>query len=667
MTRRSIKFDCHYCLNSVTAWQDECGHEIPCPHCKTVVIVPSQPIDANLFDDIFESLNPSALDVTSSSNPIAPETETAKPELENAVSKSTVSKTAAEAIAPKTEVSRATREARTPAAASSKDVTSGATISAASISKADPRATTPRAQPDSTPSIDSETSCQAAAKLKPTVLDKPQQNVMEQLLDEAAESPSASSGEQSDDLSGDHDLIALVEETSPEPDITDVPLKIDGWDFDQPTEVISLKCKICDSRIHTETSKIDTEIICPVCYTKILVTNALIDKLTPSKQGNPRETKMSYQSSGKPAQNDAAEIPLIPLETEAKAENSIPVLAPKASAGGGLGKSEVGQSSSKAIGSNQSMPAASSPDEQRKPTGKTFSRREKYEAAQRRLAGLDGPRRANKSKSRNPERGVESDSEQTDPSHSDQDGSSIVDAPVVEYSKASLWTMLSSPGLRWRAVLSAVVIGLGSGMMHRISRQYTELSEPSNFLDKLMTTLAWAGMGLLPYFIGVGLLWLLCGFVFREAASGNEQVSNWSIQSFGELKSTFLVFGFSFFIAGLPISPIPIMFAFVHPLRCLIAPLFLLSAWYSRNPLAIVSVDAFKHFRRESNEWGKFYMLAVGMGAMGFIGGLLMLVSVSGVSFITSLLGAVLVTMSTVIFAAATGWHCGWVVAGTRK
>jgi hypothetical protein len=651
MTRRSIKFDCHYCLNPVTAWQDECGREFCCPHCQTVLIVPSQPIDASLFDDIFESLNPVQL-ADRSSAAATPETNIPKPILENVVEKMVIAKAASQAASPNNRGSEATPET---GASDSTNLQAAPQIPLGKVNAENARATVSR----------------AIAEPKPSEPNQPQQDVMERLLDEAAEFKSAlRSEDRGDDATGDHDLPLHEGETPPEPDITDVPLKIDGWDFEQAAEVISLKCKICDSRIHTDASKIDTEIVCPVCYTKILVTSAMLDKLAPSKRENSRDTKMSFNKSVKDAQSqeDDGDLPLIPLEVEANTADSRSATISKIGLGGGTGKAAVGQTSLNPGGSETApMPVVNTQDGMPEQSGKRMSRREKYEAAQRRLAGLDRPMRgAIKPPQHSTNQRIEGDAEHGNRTRSNHGTVRVTESPAVDYSAARFWVLLTSPGLIWRAAVAALVSGIGSGTMHRISRQYAGITEPT-IPDWFLNTLVWAGMGLVPYFIGVGLLWLLCGFVFRDTAAGREQVSSWSIHSFGELKSTFLIFGFSFFVAGLPISPIPMMFPFVHPLRCLVAPLFLLSAWYRQNALAIVAVDAFKHFQREKNEWGQFYSVAMGFGLIGFVGGMLMWVSFSFpfVTFITSLLGAMMVTLSTVLFASAAGWHCGWVVTGT--
>ena len=58
--------------------------------------------------------------------------------------------------------------------------------------------------------------------------------------------------------------------------------------------------------------------------------------------------------------------------------------------------------------------------------------------------------------------------------------------------------------------------------------------------------------GNLPYYIGLLGLWTVAGVVFQHAAQGHTKVLRWTKSGQSELWSSFLLFAFSFFIAGLP-------------------------------------------------------------------------------------------------------------------
>jgi hypothetical protein len=175
--------------------------------------------------------------------------------------------------------------------------------------------------------------------------------------------------------------------------------------------------------------------------------------------------------------------------------------------------------------------------------------------------------------------------------------------------------------------------------------------------ERIVGFLLWFGLAGLPYFVGVSFLWLISGFVFREAAKGNDRVSSWRISSFDDLLSTFVMFGFSFFLAGILFAPFHYLFPFVLPLRFLVAPALLYSAWQAKNPFAIFSKRLFKSLQHRGNEWGLYCTPIFGLALLGFIAHSLMLISWPVLSLPASFVGAVLATLSTVSFAAVTGKH----------
>jgi hypothetical protein len=226
--------------------------------------------------------------------------------------------------------------------------------------------------------------------------------------------------------------------------------------------------------------------------------------------------------------------------------------------------------------------------------------------------------------------------------------------------------MLASPGMISRLVVVTFVIGVGSGLMHCVSGRIVDRADPTA-MERILNLLTWIVMGLVPYSLGVGLLWLLCGFVFRETAQGNEQIKSWQIRGFQEIKSSLLILGFSFFVAGLPLMPFWWLYPFLNSVRLMFAPWLLVASLYNQSAFAIISFDAFKNFARETNEWGRFYTWTTGMALISFVGSMLMMISWPSVALFTSLPGAMLVTVSTLGFSAAAGEHCDWVVRGTKR
>jgi len=119
-----------------------------------------------------------------------------------------------------------------------------------------------------------------------------------------------------------------------------------------------------------------------------------------------------------------------------------------------------------------------------------------------------------------------------------------------------------------------------------------------------------------------------------------------------------LLFGFSMFIAALPWL-MSCLLCVILPLQFLLAVVFLVCAWHNRMPFAIVSGAIFSSFsqcREGWLVWGKCVALLVVSVA---IGGGLMDLTYSGISVFTSLVGAILVTVATLIYAAITGWFAG--------
>jgi hypothetical protein len=202
------------------------------------------------------------------------------------------------------------------------------------------------------------------------------------------------------------------------------------------------------------------------------------------------------------------------------------------------------------------------------------------------------------------------------------------------------------------------LIGVGNAIMQAIGLSYQNLEEPA-LGDWILNTFAWLFIGGLPYLAGVLVLLYVCGYVFREAAYGNRQVFDWKTSGWPELTSTFLLFAFSFIIAGLPMLFLPLL---VMPARFLLAPPMLLGAWLNKSPFAIVAVDAFQNLSSDAQQWKNFYLNVGILIVISMLARLAIGVSIPIVSVLTSFLGAALYVAVTIAFAAITGWHCGRIV-----
>lgn len=183
----------------------------------------------------------------------------------------------------------------------------------------------------------------------------------------------------------------------------------------------------------------------------------------------------------------------------------------------------------------------------------------------------------------------------------------------------------------------------------------------------LSTTMAKTGLkilfGYLPYYAGLIGLWATAGFIFRDATEGFSKVQRWSVAGKSEFWSTFLLFAFGFFIAGLPAAVFSLV---MIPMRMVIAPLFLISAWFNRSPWMIVSTDWFAAISENKSQWMTVYYWFVAFAFAGFIAGLLFMVrgwvEVFAVDVLLTIMGIGINIVLTLAFAAIAGWHTGAVI-----
>jgi len=74
----------------------------------------------------------------------------------------------------------------------------------------------------------------------------------------------------------------------------------------------------------------------------------------------------------------------------------------------------------------------------------------------------------------------------------------------------------------------------------------------------------------------------------------------------------------------------------------------------------IVSGDIFESLSsKQLGRWMHWLSGALIAAVAGIVGGGLMEVSLPILSIFTSVVGAILITLATLFYAAVTGWHCG--------
>lgn len=228
----------------------------------------------------------------------------------------------------------------------------------------------------------------------------------------------------------------------------------------------------------------------------------------------------------------------------------------------------------------------------------------------------------------------------------------------VEPAKA----MVLGGGIPIWAGIAALLMAIGSGIAHQMAMNFNAATgvADASVTQAVFSSAIQFTMGILPFWVGVLLLWLVCSAIFREAVLGRRQVDQFSISAVSELQSTFVGFAFPFFIAGLPMLLFSSMYVTI-PFRFFLAAFFLVAAWHNRSAFNILSTEVLSNI---SNMWAhwKEYLLAVFiLSAIGMVGGLLMELPYFIIVWIGSFVGTVIVTAVTLVYAAITGWHCGYV------
>jgi len=209
------------------------------------------------------------------------------------------------------------------------------------------------------------------------------------------------------------------------------------------------------------------------------------------------------------------------------------------------------------------------------------------------------------------------------------------------------------------AVLVMLIGGFSSESIFPVGSDIEALTMTSSMYKYFVSFL----FGNLPYYIGLLGLWTVAGIVFQHAAQGHVKVQNWVKAGQSELWSSFLLFGFSFFIAGLPGAILQLM---IIPLRMLVAPLFLISAWFNFSPWQIVSTDWYQSVQENKSQWITVYGCFGGLAFAGFLTGAVFMAraysDLVAVDLILTFIGIVANAVITLVFAAIAGWHTGAVI-----
>ena len=429
----------------------------------------------------------------------------------------------------------------------------------------------------------------------------------------------------------------------------DAPLKVDGvGDLFSSDEAFGTKCSVCDTRIHVRKKQVGTKVECPICFSQVQIPK-------PSKQTLLRWQKRAGANS---ASNSGQGKSHIAADDELKL--SAPIERPKVEIDPSWGLAPVEQDllapKPKSVEQLADDPKSTSDVPELIVVDDGAGGPATQQVAS---AGQTKPAKRKKAKSAR----FKTESSQSAQPQSDSEVRKDFPSFQLPELLSSAIEMLRSPGVMTRVAVAFALMCLGAISMQWISPAYEGVADGSeaSMLARLAKSAKWT-VALAIYLIGLAVLWWTSSYLFRDAALGKRTVTSWSNAGTNEILSTFLVFAFGFFIGGLPMAFFSLL---IMPLRFLLGPLFLLSAWYNESPFAIVSVDAFQSASKNPTQWIRFYMFAAGLAFLGFVAGLIfwmraVLPFIAGIP--ATVLGIAICIATTLMFAVVCGWHCGRVV-----
>ena len=226
--------------------------------------------------------------------------------------------------------------------------------------------------------------------------------------------------------------------------------------------------------------------------------------------------------------------------------------------------------------------------------------------------------------------------------------------------------LLKTSNLWLLALCCVLLMSVGSGIWHSYATNIVDDPAAIGDAAKEIKRNNWYywGMGSLIgrpiYFLGYVLLLFAGGVVFRETALGKVKIESGLVSDRASFVDTLMLFGFSMFIAAFAVAIMWEPFI-VLPAQMLLAGLFLLPAWRNQNPYMIVSGDIGEMIKMSAS-WRNWFAVT-GIAAAGCLfGGALLEVPWPIISFFSSIIGSFVVVIATLLFAAGSGWHCGWTV-----
>ncbi len=429
------------------------------------------------------------------------------------------------------------------------------------------------------------------------------------------------------------------------------PLQVDGITDDEidVDDLYGVKCSVCDTRIHITPDKVGSQIECPICFSPVIVN-------PPSERPRYRPDWNQPKSNSSRDENEAGELrlsepiqrpkvehfiepgfglpdvetdllaPLAPRDEQVKATDEIPELQVVE-----VAKRNASQTPSPNRQRRSTNSSSKANRDSSLPPKPAFSQADSG----------DGPnsRRARFENSQVDER------EKPLSVHSSDDLQPLTIKSLNEHVVGTI----TDPRLIIPAVTAIIMLTVGD-VLYDIFQDLRGPDAEVGFANAIK--LIMSGFSFLAiYGCGTLILWYVCSVIFRESARGNHTVESWKTQGFDEIKSTFLLFAFSFALAGLPFLALGTYLS--APIRLLLAPLPLLVAWFNQNVFIGVSFEPFVTFQSQSGDWKQFYIYVFALAVLTLVGGLLFSVPYC------SIIAAAVIAVTAIAFAAAAGWHIG--------
>ena len=89
----------------------------------------------------------------------------------------------------------------------------------------------------------------------------------------------------------------------------------------------------------------------------------------------------------------------------------------------------------------------------------------------------------------------------------------------------------------------------------------------------------------------------------------------------------------------------------------------LVSVWYTQSPFQYYfNGRLFARYRRQRPQWRSVWLVVFALASIAFVSGLLMAIPIPYFNVLTSTLGAITLSFTTLGYAAVAGWHSGKVV-----